>query len=66
MGTILEPKLISQYHHQAQMPRDFITGLLHVHHQSRVIMPKPSTLNNPKRDRKGHSRLRAQQLALII
>ena len=30
MGTILEPKLTSQDHHQAQTPRDFMTGLLHV------------------------------------
>ena len=46
MGTILEPKLLSQDHHQAQMPRDFITGLLHVPHHEQVIMPKQSTLND--------------------
>ena len=47
MGTILEPKLISQDQHQAQMPRDFVTRLLHVHHHGWVIIPKPSTLNDP-------------------
>ena len=46
MGTILAPKLISQDHHQAQMPLDFIAGLLHVPHHERVITTKQSTLND--------------------
>ena len=32
MGTILEPKLTSQDHQQAQTPVDTILGLLHMHH----------------------------------
>ena len=32
MGTILEPKLTSQDHQQAQTPIDTITGLLHSQH----------------------------------
>ena len=32
MGTILEPKLTSQDHQQAQTPIDTITGLLHILH----------------------------------
>ena len=46
MGTILELKLISQDHHQAQMPRDFVTGLLHVPQHEWVIKTKLSTLND--------------------
>ena len=31
MGTILDPKLTSQDHKQAQTPVDTTTGLLHIH-----------------------------------
>ena len=31
MGTILDPKLTSQYRKQAQIPVDTTTGLLHIH-----------------------------------
>ena len=47
MGTIIEPKLTSQDRKQAQTPVDTIVGLLHVHQYDKVIMPKPSTYNDP-------------------
>ena len=44
MGAILELKLTSQDNHQAQTPRDFLSGLVTYYSSGMVIMPKPSTL----------------------
>ena len=40
IGTILDPKLITEDHKQAQTPVDPTTGLLHNHQHGKVIMPK--------------------------
>ena len=66
MGTILELKLTSQDNHQAQTPRDFLSGLVTYYSSGMVIMPKATTLYDSNPERKGHARLRAQHRSFII
>ena len=46
IGTILDPKLMSQDRKQAQTPIDPTTGLSHNQQYGKVIMPNESTLND--------------------
>ena len=66
MGTILELKLTSQDNHQAQTPRDFLSGLIAYYSSGMVIMPKATALYDYKPERKGHARLHAQHRSFII
>ena len=66
MVTILELKLTSQDNHQAQTPHDFLSGLVTYYSSGMVIMPKATTLNDSKPERKGHAGLRAQHRSFVI
>ena len=66
MGTILELKPTSQENHQAQAPRDFLSGLNTYYSSGMVIMPKATARDDSKPERKGHARLRVQHRSFII